>query len=297
MLHLASFLLLPVALSNPADKPTASYSPEAAGYYLCVPWAMPAEPLSWAEVIAYYTNPPFRLPAQPNLLPPLAGGAGFLAPTVLVAVNGQPEAWEAVSNGPRKLKKQIQGDWGSLQSQMTIQDIPPAISWQDPMRKRQWQTDEAWRYSVLGPFSLYGQVATASEEAQQQDVKVGGKTGLACSLPTGIPQAAVTLRTGPAVAYTDALRPERMRERAEWVLEVEGRLPLVAGIGVEFQSAALPALNPLDRDRFTQDVRLAYPMGSAGKLTVGAKRLWEGGTDPRTGTESRQLYLGFEIQR
>jgi hypothetical protein len=180
---------------------------------------------------------------------------------------------------------------------MVIQDGRPALSWEDPLLRRQWQTDDAWRYTILGPISLYGQVGATTDEAQLQDMKVVGKTGLACSVPTGIRQAALTFRSGPCVSYTDALRPDRVRERAEWLLEVEGRLPLIAGIGLEFQGSALPALSPLDRDRVTQDLRLAFPMGSNGKLKLGAKRQWETTPDSRVLNESSQLYLGLELNR
>jgi hypothetical protein len=88
-----------------------------------------------------------------------------------------------------------------------------------------------------------------------------------------------------------------MREKTEWVMEVEGRLPLVAGIGLEYQGMALPALTPLDHDKVSQDLRLAFPMGATGKFTLGAKRQWETTVDSRVVNDNGQLYLGLELKR
>jgi hypothetical protein len=275
----------------------AVHVPEDVRYDVCVPWVNHARPQSWDEVIAYYSDQPFTLPGELRLLPPVPREISGLVTNSSSVVNGADNATEPSGRGPRTLKRQSQGDWGSLDSQVVIQDARPGLSWEDPLLRRQWQTDEAWRYAVLGPISVYGQFGAATEEAQQKDAKVAGKTGLAWCLPTPIPQSALTLRSGPSVSYTDAMRPERMRERAEWLLEVEGRLPLIAGIGLEFQGTALPALNPLDHDRVLQDLRLAFPVGTNGKLKVGAKRQWETTSDSRVLNESSQLYLGLELTR
>ncbi len=299
MMQLAlGFVWLPFALAAVDGLETLDDNATASAYHLCVPWAPAANLQSWDDVVGYYSEPPFTLPAGFDLLPALPGQPS--RPTVIDDRAGAIVAideWEAVARSPRKVKQKSEGDWGSLNSQMVIQDANPAINWEDPLRKRQWQTDEAWKCAVVGPFSLYGQVNAATEETQQKDMKLAGKTGLACSVPTGIPQAALTLRSGPAVTYIDALRPDRVRERAEWVLEVEARWPLIAGIGLEYQGTALPALNPLDRDRVSQDLRLALPMGSGGKFKLGAKRQWENAADSRVLNDSTQLYLGLELSR
>jgi hypothetical protein len=274
----------------------AVHVPEPARYDVLVPWAIHARPQSWDEVIAWYSDQAFALPNELKLLPPIPRETGGLSSDDPVVPGSAAGASEPSGRGLRTLKRQSQGEWGVVQSQVVVQDARPGLSWEDP-RPRQWQTDETWRYSLLGPVSLYGQVGAATEEAQLQDMKLAGKTGLAWSVPTPIPQAALTLRSGPSVSYSDAMRPERVRERAEWVLEVEGRLPLIAGIGLEFQGTALPALNPLDRDRVVQDLRLAFPVGANGKLKLGAKRQWETTSDSRVLNESSQLYLGLELTR
>ncbi len=299
MLELASGLVwIPFLLSTPGDLGASDDNPPVSDYHLCVPWAVGADPRTWDDVVGYYTEPPFLLPNEFELLPPMPGEAsGRPAVDHTLAANPLQDEWDAVSREPRKLQQQTDGDWGSLKSQMVIQEGHPDVVWVDPLAKRQWQTDEAWKLPVLGPLSVFGQVGAVTEEVQQQDMKVTGKTGVACALPTGIPQTALTLRSGPSWTSTDALRPNQVRDRTDWVLEVEGRVPLIAGVGLEYLGTALPAMTPTDHDRVTQDLRLAIPMGTAGKFTLGAKHQWEGATDPRAATDSTQLYLGLELKR
>jgi hypothetical protein len=299
MIELASGLIsIPFLLCAPGDLGASDDNPRESDYHLCIPWAVEANPRTWDEVVGYYTEPPFVLPDEFRLMPPVPSEVmGRPSVDSTAAANPLKDEWNAVSLEPHKLQQKTDGDWGSLQSQMVIQEGQPDAVWVDPLLKRQWQTDEAWKLAVLGPLSVFGQVGAATAEIQQQDMKVMGKTGLACALPTGIPQAAVTLRSGPSWTSTDALRPNQMRERTDWVMEVEGRVPLIAGIGLEYLGTALPALTPMDHDRLTQDLHLAIPMGSSGKFTLGAKYQWEGATDPRAATDSTQLYLGLELKR
>jgi hypothetical protein len=297
MIEVASSLLLIFWMMSPiGDRLVGDEDEVVSGYELCVPWAFRARPRSWDEVVEYYTEPPFVLLAEITLLPPLPGPAGVpargeLTQSLLLA------EWDQVSREPRKVVQKSEGNWGSLSSQMVVQEAGTTAAVENPSLKRQWQVDEAWKCSVLGPFSLYGQVNAVTAEVQQRDMTVMGKTGLACSVPVVIPQAALTLRSGPSWTSTDPLRPELMRERAEWVMEVEGRLALIAGIGLEYQGMALPALTPLDHDKVSQDLRLAFPMGTNGKFKLGAKRQWETTSDSRVVNDNGQLYLGLELTR
>src|SRR5262249_29974816 len=97
------------------------------------------------------------------------------------------------------------------------------------------------------------------------------------------------------VTYTDPLRPERAQEHSELLVEVQGRLPLLFGAGLEYQGSAVPALTPLAHDQITQDLRLALPVGSTGKLRLGARRRWENFAEPRATPDSMQLYMGLEL--
>ena len=56
-------------------------------------------------------------------------------------------------------------------------------------------------------------------------------------------------------------------------------------------------LAPTDKDKITQDLRLAFPVGTAGKFRVGARRQWEGLSDQKQWSDTTQLYLGLELVR
>jgi hypothetical protein len=127
-------------------------------------------------------------------------------------------------------------------------------------------------------------------------MKVAGRTGLACKLPL-IGASELLIRSGPGVTCTDPLRPDRVREHADFLVEVQARWPLLFGIGLEYQGTAAPALNALDKDWIKQDVRLALPVGTAGKVQVGARHRWENSVEPRPWSDGAELYLGFELKR
>lgn len=218
----------------------------------------------------------------------LSGGDGSLSETDAVP-------WERNDKRPRKLSQKSEGFLGSLSSQVEVTDLAQPRTWDDPLWKRAWQTDNSWQFGVAGPLSVFGQVGANSDEAQQANMKVSGRTGLACKLPVGS-LAECTIRSGPGVSYTDPLHPLRTQGRSDWLLEFQARWPLLFGIGLEYQGSALPALTPLQQDMVNQDIRLAMPVGSGGKLKIGAKRQWTGVFDQRTAwTDNTQLYLGFEL--
>jgi hypothetical protein len=174
-----------------------------------------------------------------------------------------------------------------------INERGAVAAWEDPTWKRTWQSEQAWRCPLAGPFSAFGQVGASSDEAAQREMKVAGRTGLSCQIkaPFG---AELLVRGGPSVNCTDPLRPERMQAQQEVLVEVKGRLPLVWGIGLEYQGSAVPALTPLERDRVQHDVRLAFPLGESGKLNLGARRRWENAPEARPVVDGMQLYLGVE---
>jgi hypothetical protein len=199
---------------------------------------------------------------------------------------------------PRKLQTASDGDFGTITSKLdlTLNDRDPAPS-DGPLLQRAWKLDDSWRCPLAGPLFVYGQFGGNSEEKATDDLKLGGKTGLACKLDL-IPGGGVELRSGPALSYTDPLRPDKVREKSEWLLEVEGRWPLLEGLGLEYQGTLSPALTPVDRNSFTSDLHLATPLGPGGKLQLGARRRWEGfGVDARPTLDSMQLYLGLELAR
>jgi hypothetical protein len=185
--------------------------------------------------------------------------------------------------------------WGDLTSQVEVTDTPQAGVWDDPVWKRAWKADQSFRLPVLGPVFVFGQLGANSDEAGQTNMKVSGRTGLACKVPLGS-LAEFTFRSGPGVSCTDPLRPPRAQERSDWLLEVQARWPLLFGAGLEYQGSATPALTPLEQDLVKQDVRLAFPVGQAGKFNVGARHQWTSSLTP-TGawTDSMQVYVGLEL--
>jgi hypothetical protein len=191
---------------------------------------------------------------------------------------------------------QNQGFLGSVTSQVTFTDLGPVPSWDDPLRQRQWQRNDSWRCDLAGPLYVYGQLGANSGEAAQADMKVSGQTGLGCKVPLG-QDAEFLVRSGPSVTYTDPLRPIQVREQSQWLLEVQARYPLLWGIGLEYQGTAIPALSPQERDRLNQDLRLAFPVGSNGKLRLGARHKWENAPTPQPLSDGMQVYLGLELTR
>src|SRR5262245_13051801 len=194
--------------------------------------------------------------------------------------------------GPVEVTQKQEGELGQLTGKVVLQQGPGA---DDPQAKRAWQADQAWRLPLSGPFFVFGQMAGASDEAAQKDMKLNGRTGLACKLPVG--PAEFVVRGGPGVRYTDPLRPLLTREQADWQLGVEARCPLVFGLGLEYQGTATPALTPLERDQVRQDVHLAIPVGEAGKFQVGARHQWENAGQPRPLSEGMEVYVGLRLQR
>jgi hypothetical protein len=226
-------------------------------------------------------QPPGTFPPRPTLTDP-----------------PKPPAWDDwmhPERGPRNVKNQQDGEWGSITAQTTHADWQDGELWEDPLRKRAWKSEGNWRSPVLGPFSLFGTLGANSEEPET-DMKVAGKTGVACKVPL-FWAAELTLRSGPSLTYTDPLRPDRTREKSEWLLEIQARWPILAGIGLEYEGAAAPALSPLDKSWVNHDVRIAFPVGNTGKFRVGAKQRWEGLGETRSATDGPQLYIGLELIR
>jgi hypothetical protein len=247
---------------------------------------------------------PFNIPLPPAAaqVPRLPTADPGRPAVELTSASGPPEfyPWAEGAPGsrePRQVQNQSAGVWGSLTAKVVCHEgRPPAAAWEEPLRKQAWQTEEAWKLPLTGPVFVFGQLGANSEETAQQDMKVAGRTGLACKLPVGS-AAELVVRSGPGLSCTDPLRPPHARERSDWLVEVQARLPLLFGIGLEYQGSAAPSLNPQDPDQVNQDLRLAFPVGGAGKVQVGARHRWQNTPDPRPGSDGMQLYLGLELAR
>jgi hypothetical protein len=206
---------------------------------------------------------------------------------------GEPRLdWANDDSGRRKLRNQTDGLLGSFTAQVVLGDV--GLGWDQPVVDDAWQTEEAWKLDVVGPFSVFGQVGAGCVLTHVEDLKLSGRTGLAWKLPALL-GGEVLLRGGPGVTYVDALRQTVGQGRPEVLVEVQGHWPLFGALGLEFQGSAAPALLPTDHDRLDQDVRLALPLGKVGRLRVGAKHSWENLTIPRPGSDTMQLYLNFSV--
>jgi hypothetical protein len=267
-------------------------------------WLGPAERLPAQDALF-----PFGSSAQspgnedrPAVAPPRLFPFSLVAPPPSVTPSGAVNTRESSGDvswlaalqdgkGQRKAKGQADGGLGTFTAQTVVRDSAGA-TWEDPLFKREWKTDETWRFPMLGPFYLFGQFGANGDEAAAREVKVVGQTGLACKIPVGAGE--LVLRSGPSVSHTD---PRGLKDRSEMLVDVQARWPLLARIGLEYQGSACPALSPLDKDWVDQDVRLAFPLGAMGKLKVGAKHHWENVNEPRPGADHTQLYMGLELTR
>jgi hypothetical protein len=194
---------------------------------------------------------------------------------------------------PHKVNATVAGDLGSLTAKSQVRDPDGLTAWQDPLARPEWKTDQAWRFSLPGPLFAFGQLAGGSTEAQR-DMKIAGKYGLGCKLEP-MQGAEFTLRTGPALTYTDPLRPDFTKEKSEFLVEMLARVPLLGPLGLEYQGTASPALTPLEHDWLSHDLRLAAPVGADGKLRLGAKCRWDDAANSKPLPDALQLYLGFEF--
>jgi hypothetical protein len=208
----------------------------------------------------------------------------------------EPAGFQGSEREPLKFDSRTEGFWGTLSGKQVLQQPDATAAWEDPTGKRTWQSEQAWRLPVAGPVAVFGEFGASSEDRALQDMKVVGRTGVACTLPDLL-GTEWQVRGGPNMTAADPLRPERTQTHSEMLVEFQGRVPLLAGIGLEYQGSAVPALTPLDRDRIQHDVGLAFPVGDAGKLKFGAKHTWVNTTDSRPIPDATQLYLGLELKR
>ena len=142
-----------------------------------------------------------------------------------------------------------------------------------------------------------GQFGGGGAEVAQQDARWPARLGgLGCKW-SPLQAAELTVRSGPSVTYTDPLRPDRVRERSEWLMEVQARLPIYGKVGLEFQGKAAPALTPLDHDWIDQDLGLSAPLCPGGVMHLGARHHWENTPDAKPSPDSTQLYFGLEFKK
>jgi hypothetical protein len=196
----------------------------------------------------------------------------------------------------RTVRSTTTGDWGLLTSNSVLGDAANPPAWDEPLLPREWNTKGDWRCPVMGPVFVFGQFGGGGTEVSQQDTKVAGQTGIGCKWAP-VQDAEFTVQSGPSVSYTDPLRPDRVRERSEWLMAVQARWPIFDKVGLEFQGKAAPALTPLDHDWMDQDLGLSAALCPGGTMHFGARHHWENTPDAKASPDSMQLYFGLELKK
>jgi hypothetical protein len=200
-------------------------------------------------------------------------------------------AGQALGPVPRSLGGQTGWAWGSVSTRVAVKEpLDPA----EPRAGEGWQTEEALRLRLGGPFSVFGQLGAHTDATMPQEPKLAGRTGLAWKLPSLL-GGDVQVRGGPVFTCDDPLHLEP--PRPELFVELQGRWPVVGPLNLEYQGSATPALAATEREQLTQDVRFELPVGSAGRVRLGAKRSWENVAGARPWIDHSQLYVGLEMKR
>jgi hypothetical protein len=197
---------------------------------------------------------------------------------------------ELLENVPLQHRQTVKDFWGSLTTQVTVEE--QTNQWQSPLPASPWKTEDNLQLNVLGPLFAFGQFGAAPDTTATRNLQISSRTGLGWKLPVA-PGAEVQLRGGPVMTFHGTTGGEE----AQWLVEVQARYTLPLQLGLEYQGAAMPALNPAARDRVTNDVRLAVPLGDAGQFKVGARHQWDNAPTARPWGEGMQLYLGLELKR
>jgi hypothetical protein len=216
----------------------------------------------------------------------------FLEP----GLNPPPEpVLEDRPRGPLDHSDQANGPWGSLNTHVLVQTSRRA---EEPVVGDRWLTEEALKVSVAGPLFLFGKVGAGFDTLTTQQRQVTGRTALGCRLISwaGIE---ILFNGGPTVTHVeDPFRPEQLaRDRAEMLLELQCQYPLAGPLHLEYQGTAVPASNPLDRNRLDHDLRFAVPLGKTGNFRLGAKCHWEDAAPPRPLMDTMEVYLGLGLNR
>jgi hypothetical protein len=192
-----------------------------------------------------------------------------------------------------KAGTQLEGAWGSLKTQLEMETPSSEIRNAD-----RWKTEEHLQVPVAGPVYLFGQFQAGYDTWTAQQMGLSSRTGIGCKLRP-IRGGEIVLSGCKALSYAeDPLRPVRLpKEQSQMVLELQCKYLLFGPLRLEYQGAAMPALDPLDHNRVQHDLRFAVPLGESGHFHLGAKQQWEDTGVAKPWTDGMQLYFGVGLKR
>jgi hypothetical protein len=189
----------------------------------------------------------------------------------------------------REHKASREGNWGSVSSQVTVQD--DRAQRDNPLPPSPWQTNESLRVNVLGPVYAFGEAGAGAATPPCTTVLGQSRGGLGCKVPPVL-GTELQVRGGQSLSFSD-----RGAQPGAWFVELQASCPLPLDLGLEYQGTAIPALTTETHDRISQDLRLAKRLGKRGSVHIGAHHNWERSATLRGGLEGLQFYVGFELKR
>ena len=234
-------------------------------------------------------SPPV-LPALPTLTPD--GGLGTLGDTQ-PPLPGPLDALQPGDRERHKLQSKAAVPWATVSSEVVVRAPEPPR--EAPFERGEWSHENKLEIPVTGPLTLFGQANLSGDYSADQNMTVVSRTGLEWKMPLG-EGSAFELRGGSALKYSDAMHLTHTQEPGTVLLELEAKMPLLAGVGLEYSGHAQPALTPVDHPKLDQDLGLAFPV-SGGKFKLGAKHHWEQLQTPQPWNGNMELYVGVEIGR
>jgi hypothetical protein len=301
--HLTVWALVTASPPPGPDAPAEQTPPEFLPVSLLDwdrPLQFPGPLLLWAP-LPLELLPDGRADADPAQPAPRNWGWRWVPPTPLSDLFAiiDPFRLEPFTD-PRefdgKTSAQLQGPWGSLKGKLEVESAARDLNGRSA---ENWQAEQALQVPVAGPLYVFGKVNYGYNTWTAQQMTLSGRSGVGCKLRP-VQGGEIVLTGGSLLNHqADPLQPNRLaQEKSQLVLELQARYSLLGALKLEYQGAAMPALDPLDHNRVQQDVHFALPLGQGGDLQLGAKHQWEGVTGPpRPWTDGMQLYLGVGLKR
>src|SRR3954469_19952972 len=166
---------------------------------------------------------PFLSPKD-SAVPPLPWIRLEATPGILafpVLPNQELEA-DAVTAGIYQVPQPTESPWWSWKANTVVRNTQADQGL--PSSEEQWHADQSLSLPVCGPLSLFGQMGAGSKLALAEELRVLGRAGVACKLPTLL-GAELQVRGGPQLSCIDPHMPEKMQEHSELLFDMQCRVP------------------------------------------------------------------------